>query len=219
MSSRHVTTTCVTTRPRVTRLIARLVLPRPPSRRTWTTLARDDIHAGSSPETTAASSVTATVTPSTLPSMSNVIHAGGAFCMFRMVLVNQSTARYASADADRRANARQHQALGQHLADQPGAGGAERRPDRQFPRAERRPRELHVHHVEARDQQDAGAERQHRPHQALQLRARELVDEPQHLAVGERLVRVRVGRGKAPGERRHLGAGALDRHPWLEQTP
>ena len=51
-------------------LIALLVLPRPPSRRTSTTFARDDIHAGSRPESTAAAIVAATVTASTMPSTS-----------------------------------------------------------------------------------------------------------------------------------------------------
>ena len=39
------------------------------------------------------------------------------------------------------------------------AGGAERRADRQLLGAQRRARELHVHHVDARDQQHADAER------------------------------------------------------------
>ena len=51
----------------------RLVVPRPPSRSTALALARDDIHAGSSPERTAAAIVAATVTASTIASTSKVM--------------------------------------------------------------------------------------------------------------------------------------------------
>jgi hypothetical protein len=55
----------------------RLLLPRPLSRRTSAAFVRDEPSAGSRPENTAAAAVDATVTASTRPFMSNVIHAGG----------------------------------------------------------------------------------------------------------------------------------------------
>ena len=67
----QVTTIWKTTRPREITVTPRLVVPRPPSRSTALVLARDDIHAGSRPESTAARIVAATVTASTRPSTSN----------------------------------------------------------------------------------------------------------------------------------------------------
>ena len=69
----QVTTIWKTTRPRETSVTPRLVVPRPPSRSTALALARDDIQAGSRPDSTAAAIVAATVTASTMPSTSNVM--------------------------------------------------------------------------------------------------------------------------------------------------
>ena len=71
----------------------RFVLPRPPSFSAPTTLARDAIQAGSSPETTAATSVAPTVNVSTKTSMSNTIHAGGGVSRLRTVVDSVSIAR------------------------------------------------------------------------------------------------------------------------------
>ena len=139
------------------RLTPRLVLPRPPPLSTSTTEARDDIQAGTSPDTTAATIVAATVHASTRPSTSNVIHDGGGFSRLCSVDDSQSIDKYASADADGRADCREQQALREHLPDQPHARGAERGSDRELPRPQRGARELHVHHVDARDEQHAHA--------------------------------------------------------------
>ncbi len=72
-----------------------LVLPRPPSRSTSTTLLRDAIHAGSRPEASAAPIVATTVTARTRASTSNVIHDGGGVSRLRTVAVSQSIDRYA----------------------------------------------------------------------------------------------------------------------------
>src|SRR6476469_4894807 len=93
----HVTTIWNTTSPRETSVTARLVFPRHASRSTSTAFARDDIHAGSRPETTAAVSVQNTVNTSACASTSNVIHDGGGFSMFLTVADSQSVAPYASA--------------------------------------------------------------------------------------------------------------------------
>jgi hypothetical protein len=68
-----VTTIWKTTRPREITATLRLVPPRPPSRSVALVSARDDIHAGSSPEASAATSVALTVTASTVTSTSNVM--------------------------------------------------------------------------------------------------------------------------------------------------
>ncbi len=73
MSRMQVTRSWNTTRPRVIRLMARPVLPRPLSFRASPALAREDIQAGIRPETNAARSVAPTVKSSTLPSMSKVM--------------------------------------------------------------------------------------------------------------------------------------------------
>ena len=74
-------------------LMRRLVLPRPPSRSTSMAFARDDIQAGSSPETIAAPTVANTVTASTGPLTSNTIHDGGGVSRLRTVAESQSIDR------------------------------------------------------------------------------------------------------------------------------
>ncbi len=71
----------------------RPVLPRPPSLNTALVSARDDIHAGSSPDAIAATTVAPTVTASTTPSTSKEIHEGGGFSRFRIVAESQSIER------------------------------------------------------------------------------------------------------------------------------
>jgi electron transfer flavoprotein alpha/beta subunit len=71
-----VTTICKTTRPRVITLTARLVLPRPDSFRASMAVAREDIHAGTNPEPTAARIVAATAKISTGASMLKVMYEG-----------------------------------------------------------------------------------------------------------------------------------------------
>src|SRR5579872_1001049 len=96
MSSTQVTTIWNTTRPREMAVMLRLVEPRPPSRSTAFVSARDDIHAGRSPEATAASAVAPTLTDSTSGLTSKVIHDGGGFSRLRSVAESQSIERYAS---------------------------------------------------------------------------------------------------------------------------
>ena len=93
MSRMQVTPTWNTTNPRLTRPTRWLVLPRPPSFKAYTMLAREDIQAGSRPETTAASKVAATVKISTGVSMSKVIQEGGGLSRLRKVALSQPTAR------------------------------------------------------------------------------------------------------------------------------
>src|SRR5213078_1846013 len=59
--------------------------------------ARDDIHAGSSPDATAARIVAPIVTASTTPSTSNVMYDGGGLSRLRIVACSQSVAPYARA--------------------------------------------------------------------------------------------------------------------------
>src|SRR6516225_7166341 len=85
------------TSPREINVTRRLVLPRPLSRSTSAALPRDDIHAGRSPDATAATSVAVTVTASTTASTSNVIHDGGGFSRLRTTADSQSIEPYARA--------------------------------------------------------------------------------------------------------------------------
>src|SRR5471032_1163517 len=90
INNTHVTTIWNTTRLREIRLTRRLVVPRPPSRSTALVFVREDIHAGKSPETTAATNIASTVTASTGASTSNVIHEGGGLSRLCTVADNQS---------------------------------------------------------------------------------------------------------------------------------
>ena len=110
------------------------------------------------------------------------------------------------------------QALGQHLPDQPDARRAERRANRQLLGAKRRPRELHVHHVDARDQQHADAEPQHRPERAAQRPRREGLEQRLHLAGVELLVGVGIGGREPPRDRRRLGVRLIERDARLQQA-
>src|SRR5436190_10774895 len=96
ISSTHVTTIWTVTRPREIRLTLRLVLPRPESRSTPAALARDENHAGSSPDATADSTVAPTVNARTTGSIVNAIQAGGGLSRFRTVASSQSTDTAAS---------------------------------------------------------------------------------------------------------------------------
>jgi hypothetical protein len=78
--------------------------------------------------------------------------------------------------------------------------------------------ELHVHHVDARDEQHADAEAEHRVHGAAQRPRRERIDQPLHLAGVELLVRVRVVLGQPLGERRELRVGLVERNAGLERA-
>ena len=93
MRRMHVITIWNTTRPRVTRPTPWPLPPRPPSLSTVTVLARDAIHAGSSPDTTAATSVAPTVNARTGASIWNAIHEGGGFSRFRNAADNMSVAQ------------------------------------------------------------------------------------------------------------------------------
>ena len=93
ISSTQVTTIWNTTSPREITLLLRLVLPRPPSRNTAFVSARDDIHAGSSPDATAAIIVAPTVTDRTTASTSKVIHDGGGVSRLCSVADSQSMER------------------------------------------------------------------------------------------------------------------------------
>ena len=76
-------------------------------------------------------------------------------------------------DADDGAEHGDEQALGEHLADEAGAGGAERGADGEFLGAQRGAGELHVHDVDAGDEQEADAEAQHGEEEAAEEIARE----------------------------------------------
>ena len=148
------------------------VLPRPPSLRASTTLARDEVHAGSRPDTTAAISAAPTVKASTGPSMSKVIHEGGGLSLLRTAALSQSTdtrARPMPSTAPMPATIRLSVSICRTT--RPRVAPSEQRTP-QLLGAQRGARELHVHHVHARDQQHAHAEGQHREHHAAQRRWR-----------------------------------------------
>ena len=111
----------------------------------------------------------------------------------------------------RRPDARHDQALGEHLPHQPPSGGAERGTHRQLLGAQRRPRELHVHHVHAGDQQHADAEGQHREQGAAQRQRCIGLEQRLDESGGESLVRVRIGFGEALGEGGELGVRLVER--------
>src|SRR5690242_21438649 len=77
------------------RPVRRLVLLRPPSRRTELVSARDDIQAGNSPDATAASSIATTLMASAAASTLKVIQDGGGLSRLRTALDSQLVAPYA----------------------------------------------------------------------------------------------------------------------------
>ncbi len=200
----HVTTICSTTRPRVTTLMRPLVAPRPPSPRTARALTREDNHAGSKPERTAAAIVALTVKARTRRSMSKIIQPGGGFSMLRSVAASQSIEKYARPMP--------------RTAPAPAARGAERRADRQLTPAQHGAGELHVHHVHAGDEQHARAERQHRQQRPSDRERRERVDERLDEAGVELLVGVRVRLGEARGEPGELRLRLRNLHALSDQA-
>jgi hypothetical protein len=98
--------------------------------------------------------------------------------------------------------------LGQHLADQARVAPSEERTRL----ARTWPRELHVHHVDAGQDQHADAEGEHGEQQAAQLRRREGPDQRLDQAGAERLVGFRVG----AASRRRSADRAL---AWSRVTP
>ena len=119
--------------------------------------------------------------------------------------------RVGERDPDNRADAGDEQTLRQHLPDQPHPRCAERRSDRQLLRAQRRARELHVHDVDARDQEHADAEPEHRPQRAAQRAWRECVEQTLDLSGIELLVGVRVRGSETFRDRRRFGVGLVER--------
>jgi hypothetical protein len=106
------------------------------------------------------------------------------------VACSHDVIRVGERDPDRGADAGDQQALGEHLPDQPDPRRAERGADRQLLGAQRRPRELHVHDVDAGNQQHADAEAQHRQQRAAQRAWCERLDQRLDPAGVELLVRV-----------------------------
>ena len=121
-------------------------------------------------------------------------------------------------DADQGTAAGQEEAFGEHLPDQPHAGGTERGADRQLLLAQGGAGELHVHHVDAGDQQQAHAKRQHGPKQALQRRRRESLDQRFDQRGVELLVGVGEARRQAFGDAGVLRIGLIERDAGLDEA-
>ena len=116
-------------------------------------------------------------------------------------------------DAEDRTEAGEQQALGEHLPDEPDARGAEGGANGQFLAAQGGAGELHIHHVDAGDEQHADAEGQHDEEHLLQLLAGILFDEWPNVALGELLVGVGVGLGELFGDGVDLVLRLLDGDP------
>ena len=114
-------------------------------------------------------------------------------------------------DAKSRPDARHDQALGEHLPHEPPSGGAERGTHRQLLGAQRRPGELHVHHVYTGDQQYAGAKGQHGEECPAQRHRRIGLEQRLDESGGEGFVRIRIGFGEALGEGGELGVRLVER--------
>ena len=111
---------------------------------------------------TALSSAAATVKSSTVPSMPT--SSSRAIGRRSATVVRSASSRPPGEHQTRgRADERQQHALGEHLADQPAAAGAERRADRQLALTRRRPREHEVADVRARDEQHEPDRAEHHP--------------------------------------------------------
>ncbi len=121
-------------------------------------------------------------------------------------------------DADRGADAGEEEALREHLADQPAAGGAERGADGQLLGPQGGARKLHVHHVDAGDEQNEQAAAQHSPEQLRQGGRRERLDQRLDEGGVEFLVRVGEGDGELLGDGREFSRGLVEGHLALDQA-
>ena len=119
--------------------------------------------------------------------------------------------------SQRAADRREHQALGQELADDAPPAGAQRRPYRQLTRAYRRACQEQVGHVGAADEQHEAddAEEQHRRQAELAADQR-IVHRLEHDAAS--LVRLRELPRQPFSDGRHVRARGLERHAGLQAS-
>ncbi len=110
------------------------------------------------------------------------------------------------------AEKREHEALGQELAEHPGAAGPESGADRDLPLSRRRAREQHVGDVGAGDQEDERHRRQEHEERRPDVSDHGLLERSDgHVAVGAGELLL-----QAPGDRRHLGPREVERRPALQ---
>jgi len=108
------------------------------------------------------------------------------------------------------ASDREHQSLGQHLSDQPGAPRAERRRNRQITRLTRRTRQLQAGDVDAgHGQHEPDSAEQHE--EAVARRPDDRLRKGRNRGAAPRLV-VGVPYGEPRGNRGHLGGDLILRH-------
>ena len=162
-----------TTRMRVMTLTSRLLLPRPPSFIISEALPRAASKAGTRPETNVARRTAPRVKPRTLASIVNDDPIGELELRRARDLREEINRPIGERDSDDRAEKRNEETFRQHLPDNAPAGRAERAADRQFPRAQGGPAELHVHHVHTGDEEDDDDGAEHRVHDLGQLLAGE----------------------------------------------
>ena len=143
-SATSATTSVLRSRPRVE------LVPRVPSLSASFRSGREPASAGARPKPTPVTSATAMVNASTRPSSATSLARGSAS---GLMATSASTPHTASKRPSAAPDRRQEQALGQKLADEPRAPGAERRANGHLAVARRRAREHQVGDVGAGDEQ------------------------------------------------------------------
>ena len=98
------------------------------------------------------------------------------------------------------------------MPDQAPARGTERAANREFLGAQRRPSELHVHHVHAGDEQHHDDSTEHGEHRLPQLRPGERVDQRLHRGRNQLPVRLRVVVRQTFGQPNEFRVRLIERH-------